>query len=79
MKRLQKIQDLKAIKIRWSPAKGKTSWAASVLGEQCELRMNDFPDEPLYTVSWRDERFDIDDLPAHWLIDSENAEPNCDF
>jgi hypothetical protein len=30
--------------------------------------MNDFPDEPLYTVEVSGERFDFDDAPASWTI-----------
>jgi hypothetical protein len=43
-------------------------WCAQVSGVECVLLMNDFPDEPLYTVEVSGERFDFDDAPASWTI-----------
>jgi hypothetical protein len=37
-------------------------------GEKCQLLMNDFPDEPLYTLKWRGTSLDLDDSPPSWKI-----------
>lgn len=41
---------------------------AYVNGERCELRMNDFPDEPLYTLTYRGQSVDFDDRPQTWTL-----------
>jgi hypothetical protein len=37
-------------------------------GCKCELVMNNFPEEPLYSVRCNGESLDIDDSPAGWVI-----------
>ena len=37
-------------------------------GQKCELVMNDFPEEPLYTLSCDGETLDLDDAPPEWII-----------
>ena len=32
------------------------------------IRINDFPDEIMYTVILRDEQYDMDDLPDNWTL-----------
>lgn len=44
-------------------------WCASVSGHECSLRMNDFPEEPLYTIVVHEQCLDIDDPPQGWRID----------
>lgn len=62
------IRDILNERIQWRKQNDTTRWTDTVGGEPCELTMNDFPDEPLYTVTWRNETLDIDDAPECWLI-----------
>jgi hypothetical protein len=41
---------------------------AHVDGDLCRLRMNDFPEEPMYTVEVEGEKRDFDELPSGWVI-----------
>ena len=68
MKTIQQIEDLLTTPITWLKTPDKPQWSAMICEEVCELTMNDFPDEPLYTVSWRGRMLDIDDTPASWII-----------
>ena len=43
-------------------------WTARVRDTECLLRMNNFPEEPLYTVTAGVSSVDIDDAPAGWTI-----------
>lgn len=36
--------------------------------EDCFLRMNDFPEEPLWTLFFKGEQIDFDDKPIFWKI-----------
>lgn len=36
--------------------------------EVCKLRMNDFPDEPMWTLFYSGESIDFDDEPKTWKI-----------
>lgn len=60
--------DLLRIQIRWRKIAAGV-WEARVDGRRCVLTMNDFPEEPLYTVSFEEESIDIDDAPAGWVIE----------
>lgn len=35
----------------------------------CQLTMNDYPDEPLYTLRWKESSLDIDDRPSLWTFE----------
>ena len=50
---------------------GGVEFFSYVNGELCQLTMNDFPDEPLYTLRWREEELDIDDPPLGWTFQKE--------
>ncbi|SNB85173.1 Zn-dependent protease with chaperone function [Agrobacterium sp. 719_389] len=62
------IQRLLKEKIVWAKEAGTPQWHGIHDGEKCELKMNDFPDEPLYTLVWRGERIDFDDAPSSWVL-----------
>jgi hypothetical protein len=68
MQSVRTIQDLLAVPIMWLKTPEKPEWSAMVCNELCHLTMNDFPDEPLYTVTWRGQALDIDDAPPGWVI-----------
>jgi hypothetical protein len=65
---ISKIDDLLATEITWQKTAGKAEWSATVGGEDCRLKMNNFPAEPLYTLSWRGESLDLDDAPKRWRM-----------
>ena len=55
--------------IIWQAAKDHVGkWHSDFNGEKCFLQMNDFPDEPLYTLTFKGETVDFDDKPLMWFI-----------
>jgi len=54
--------------IVWMKAERPANWSAFYGGECIRLRMNDFPEEPLYTLFFGAESIDIDDPPEVWAI-----------
>jgi len=53
-------------------SKGKIGkWFVDFNGERYKLQMNDFPDEPLFTVLSENESEDFDDPPLMWFIPYE--------
>ena len=55
--------------INWREVKPNSSeFEATIDGRRYELRMNDFPDEPLYTLRGEEGAIDIDDAPGCWTI-----------
>jgi hypothetical protein len=68
MKSFLKIEDLLVVAITWSKTSGKPHWPAMVGKDPCELAMNEFPEEPLYTLHWQARKVDFDDAPHHWKI-----------
>ncbi len=45
--------------------------------DECWLQMNDFPDEPLWTLFFKGEKKDIEDTPLLWKI-NYNGSVNLD-
>lgn len=65
---MSELDHLLLTSIAWqkiSPGK----WTARVNAVEYTLRMNDFPDEPLYTVSSKRLSLTIDDAPKQWKIE----------
>lgn len=44
-------------------------WHGLVNGRDCYLHLNNFPEEPLYTVSVGDRSLDVEDAPHAWTIE----------
>ena len=66
---MNKINDLFTKSIIWQSVKGeKGKWHTYFNGERYELHMNDFPDEPLYTITFEEESVDFDDKSIMWFI-----------
>lgn len=65
------IRRLLLMEITWIPAAGKARWTAVVGGREYILQMNDFPEEPLYTLSGHGDSVDMDDAPRNWIIVGE--------
>ena len=62
------VKELLQLTIRWRKvAPGR--WQAEVDGEPCLLVMNDFPEEPLYTVAYAGHSLDVEDAPHDWDIE----------
>ena len=62
------IHDLLYSSINWIKPVGSPRWVSTCFGDRCELSLNDFPDEPMYTLKWRGEQIDFDDTPKLWII-----------
>jgi hypothetical protein len=65
------IEELLTMRLEWTKVPNEPRWYAFVGGEQAALVLNDYPEEPLYTVEWRDMRMDIDETPHRWAIADE--------
>jgi hypothetical protein len=62
------IHNLLHARISWLKSSGQPKWKAMHNGQKCELVMNNFPEEPLYTLKCGNETLDLDDSPAGWII-----------
>ena len=62
------IKDILNAQISWIKDIGRPRWWANYLGKRCELTMNNFPEEPMYTVRYGGESVNIDDAPSSWSI-----------
>lgn len=59
--------DLLSLPVVWEKVRDGL-WRACVQDRECLLRMNDFPEKPLYTVTVGGSSVDADDAPAGWTI-----------
>lgn len=57
-------------KITWNPNPNKKGEYISDKYSKnvCCLRMNDFPDEPLWTLFCKGEMLDIEETPSKWKV-----------
>jgi len=63
------LRDIQQTKITWVATKDDpTIFEAFFNGEHVRLRLNDFPDEPLYTLFLRDKAVDIEEGPTAWHL-----------
>ncbi|MBL4708041.1 MAG: hypothetical protein JKY48_06340 [Flavobacteriales bacterium] len=63
------LLELLNAKIEWVRGKSdKKFFVASYKGIDLLLRMNNFPEEPMYTLFWIEESSDFDDKPDSWKI-----------
>jgi len=62
------INQLINIRITWNKKKENPLWIVTIDGEECTLTMNNFPEEPLYTLKWRNHQLNFDDAPSCWII-----------
>ncbi len=66
---MSELEFLFAEQINWQFANsGRVEFYAYVNHEKCELRMNDFPEEPLYTLTFKGQSVDFDDCPKIWSL-----------
>lgn len=73
---MKDIHELLTEKITWKRT-GLSRWSAKVGGEDCQLRLNNFPDEPLYTLLWRDKSLDVEDAPPAWTFGRRPSPPKA--
>ena len=66
---MKKIEDITKEKILWNQKEGKVFYTSSYEKEHCYLRMNNFPEEVLFTFFFYGETLEIDDAPTNWTID----------
>ncbi|UCH96772.1 MAG: hypothetical protein JSV88_07940 [Candidatus Aminicenantes bacterium] len=66
------MEELKRLfnqKIVWKrSSKSNVEFIAYVDGEESLLRINDFPDEPFFTLIIKGNEYDFDDAPKLWEI-----------
>lgn len=64
------IEDLLKERLIWLPvsANERDFVNDTYPRQECYLRMNDFPEEPLWTLFYKDDIIDFDDAPTQWHI-----------
>ncbi len=57
-------------KLNWKPmTESERDFVSDIYEkEECFLRMNNFPEEPLWTLFFKEESVDFDDAPSKWHI-----------
>lgn len=55
-------------KVVWIRDENRKGWVFVENGNEFFLKLNDFPDEVMHTVSFGDKSINIDDLPKKWKI-----------
>lgn len=61
------IDEVQKVELTWIVTKSDPKiFEAIFLGEHVQVRMNDFPDEPLLTLFVRHESIDLEDRPSGW-------------
>ena len=70
----KKINRLIWSPLKWSPllSSDRDFMTDKYLNDVCYLRMNDFPDEPLWTLFYKGDSIDFDDTPSVWSITYRN-------
>jgi hypothetical protein len=63
------LEALRETEMTWIVTRGDASLFDAVFeGEHVQLRLVDFPDAPLYTISFRREEFDLEATPDIWHL-----------
>ncbi len=64
---INRIEDLTVTELEWlvHPDR-KGYYYAKVENQTLSLRLNDFPEEPLYTLIWKDQSIDLEEKPSLW-------------
>ena len=66
---VERIEHLLEVPISWlRDTEARGAWMARVGPDVCRLRMNDFPEKPLYSLTWSGASLELDDPPAAWKI-----------
>lgn len=60
------IQTVLDAEVTWTPIeRGGVKFSAEIQDVNCQLRMNDFPEEPLYTLYVGNDQLDLNDPPSN--------------
>ena len=64
------IEDLLNQKLSWKPIvdSKRDFYNPDFSTDECYLRMNNFPDEPLWTLFYKGDSLDFDNTPVNWDI-----------
>jgi len=66
---MEELKRLFTQKIVWKRSmKSNVEFIACIDGEESTLRINDFPDEPFFTLIFKGNGYDFDDAPKLWEI-----------
>lgn len=67
---LKKTNRLISEPLDWSPVDGndRKFITSKYNADECWLQMNDFPDEPLWTLFFKGEEKNIEDTPILWKV-----------
>lgn len=67
---MNEVKKLLSQRLEWKPIPGtKRDYSSDKYSkDECSLRMNDFPDEPLWTLIYKGESIDFDETPRRWKI-----------
>ena len=69
MKSVTRITDVLDAKVVWHEVSPRGVEVEAIInGVRVRLRMNDFPDNPLYTLIMGDESLDLEDAPECWVL-----------
>lgn len=54
----------------WNPADGESGKyiTSKFRADECRLQLNDFPDEPMWTLFYKGDEKEIEDTPLLWKI-----------
>lgn len=71
---LKKINRITVEKLEWIflEEDDRKFISTSYPQSECWLQMNDFPEEPLWTLYYKGETKDIEDTPTLWKINYKN-------
>jgi hypothetical protein len=67
-----KLEDFLLKRIKWSKKEECLYEPSNRKIEGLYLRLNDFPEEPMFTVLYKGLELDIDDKPKRWAISYDN-------
>lgn len=70
---MKSIDNLFNMKLIWKSEKDTSPffYCNKFSKNECYLRMNDFPEEPMWTLFYNGESIDFDDSPELWGINYE--------
>jgi len=73
----KKIDRLLYEHITWNQVKneGGKFITSSYSTDDCWIQMNDFPEEPLWTLYYKGQAKDIEDTPMLWTVNYANERP----
>lgn len=63
------IKEIQEAEITWIATNADASLFEAVFhGEHFQLSLNDFPDEPMFTLFFQDKNVDVEESPKGWHL-----------